>query len=213
MKKTMIFAIILMPLVVLGMLFLGGTIVYRSTYLYVEYIEFVTNEIVLNKPTDDDVSATLQVNVYPKLANNKSVEFRSADESVAVVDSEGRVTSVDFGSTYIYAISNENSTKTATCKITVTSDRVHRVWVDNAVSLMYRNDRLQLNTHYAPFEAENASFVYTSSNPSVLYVSAGGELRAKSRGTATITVAVENDSSVCYAFDVEVKLHVEDIYI
>lgn len=213
MKKTMIFAIILMPLVVLGMLFLGGTIVYRSTYLYVEYIEFVTNEIVLNKPTDDDVSATLQVNVYPKLANNKSVEFRSADESVAVVDSEGRVTSVDFGSTYIYAISKENSTKTATCKVTVTSDRVHRVWVDNAVSLMYRDERLQLSTHYAPFEAENATFVYTSSNPSVLYVSAGGELRAKSRGTATITVAVENDSSVYYTFDVEVKIHVEDIYI
>ncbi len=211
MKKTMIFAIILMPLIVLAMLFVGGTIVYRSTYLYVEYIEFVTNEIVLDKSTSDDVTANLQVNVYPKLANNKSVEFRSANESVAVVDSQGRVTSVDFGTTYIYATSKENSTKTATCKVTVTSDRVHRVWVDNEVGLMYKDDRVQLSTQYAPFEAQNASFVYTSSNPSVLSVSAGGELRAKGRGTATITVAVENDSTVKYQFDVEVKLHIEDI--
>lgn len=214
MKKTMMFAVILMPLVILGMLFLGGTIVYQSTYLYVEYIEFVDKEITLDKPTDIDVSQMLQVNVYPKLANNKEITFLSDNEDIAVVDSEGKVTSRDMGTTYIYAVSKENSTKIAACKVTVTSDRVHRVWVNNPITTMYVGDpMISLSAQYVPVEAQNAQFRFTSSDPSVLSVSEGGMLDAKSFGTATITVFVANDDSVKYSFDVNVKLRVQNVSI
>ncbi len=213
MKKTMIFAIILMPLIVLGLMFLGGSIVYRSKYLYVENIECVDDEIILNKETDEDISQQLKVNVYPILANNKNIIFRSEDETIAVVDSEGNITSRGFGTTYVYATSAENSTKQDMCKVVVTSERVHNVWVENPASLMYVNDTLSLTTKYEPLEAKNANFTYTSSNPNVLYVSVGGELKAIDKGSATITVCCDQDPSVKHSFDVVVKYRVDDIYI
>lgn len=213
MKKTMIFAIILMPLIVLGLMFLGGSIVYRSKYLYVEKIECVDNVITLNKETSEDVSKQLKVNVYPILANNQKVDFYSDDETICVVDSEGNITSRNFGTTYVYAISQENSTKKDVCKVVVTSENVHNVWVENEVSLIYVNDELQLNTKYSPVEAKNANFEYVSSNSNVLSVSEGGALFANDKGIATITVSWKENPEINYSFDVLVKYRVEDIYI
>lgn len=213
MKRTMIFSIILLPLIVLAIMFLSSSIVIRSTYLYVERVEFVEENIVLNKETSSSVSQQLTVNIFPKLANNSDVEFWSEDEAVAVVDKNGVVTSKGFGSTYIYVRSKENITKQSYVKVTVTSEIVHSVTVDNAVSKMFVGENLNLNVSYSPTEAKNASFVFSSSNPDVLYVTKAGVLQALKPGDATITVSVKSDPDVKFSFDVQSKERIQDIWI
>lgn len=213
MKKIMIFTMILMPLIVLAMLFLTGNVVKYSTYLYVENIEFVEDSVVLNKPTDEQVSKYLTVNVYPMLANNKEVEFWSMDEDVVVVNDAGKITSVDFGETYIYAKSKENSTRTASCKVLVTSDHVHRVWVENPISELFVSQTHSLDARFAPKDAKNVALEFSSSNPSVLQVSATGELRALGKGKSTIKVELKSDPSINYSFEVTTRHQVKDIWI
>lgn len=213
MKKIMIFSIILMPLIVLGIMFLSGSIVKMSTYLYVEYIEFVDDEIVLNKTSGENVSHALKVNVFPVLANNKEVEFWSANENIVSVDENGNLTSRDFGSTYVYAKSKENGAKQATCKVVVTSEKVHKIWAENSVSTMYVGSTHRFNVKYAPLEAKEVSFNITSSNPSALYVSQDGELVAKAKGASTITISLKSDPNITCSFDVDVKVKAEGIWI
>ncbi len=213
MKKTMIFSIILLPLIVLAIMFLSSNIVVRSTYLYVERIEFVEENIVLNKETASSVSQQLNVNVFPKLANNPDVEFWSEDETVAVVDKNGVVTSKGFGSTYIYVRSKENITKQSYVKVMVTSEVVHSVKVDNAISKMYVGENFNLNVSFAPQEAKNASFVFSSSDPEVVYVTQNGVLQALKTGSAKITVSVKSNPDVKFEFDVQSKERIQDIWI
>lgn len=213
MKKIMTFSIILMPLIALCIMFLGGTIINRSTYLFVEHIEFVNENVVLSKPTEEDVSKTLQVNIFPVLANNKSVEFWSGDEDIVVIDQNGKITSCDFGETYVYVKSKENETKRASCKVLVTSDRVHRVWAEDTISTIYVGETHHFNVKYAPIEATDADFVLSSSDESIVYVSPNGELIARKKGEVTITISVKNNPDVSYSFNVKSKIKVQDIYI
>lgn len=213
MKKTMIFAIILLPLIILGVVFLSGVVVNYSTYVYVENVEFVENSIVLDKEGEDDVFALLKVNVYPQLANNKELIFHSENPEIVSVDETGKITGHDFGETYIYATSAENATKQAMCRVVVTSDHVHRVWVENPTTKMYVGDQHRLQLCYAPLEAQDVELVTQSSNPSVLYVSNDGFLSAGAKGTARISVWLKSNPEVRCSFDVLVKVRAEDIWI
>lgn len=64
---------------------------------------------------------TLEANVSPWSANNKSVVWSSSDESIAVVDENGNVTAKANGTVTITAASAVNAELTASCEITVTS--------------------------------------------------------------------------------------------
>ena len=213
MKKTMIFAIILLPLIILGVVFLSGVVVNFSTYVYVENVEFVENNIVLDKEGEDDVFALLKVNVYPQLANNKELVFHSEDPEIVSVDENGKIAGHDFGETYIYATSAENATKQAMCRVVVTSDHVHRVWVENPTTQMYVGDEHRLQLCYAPSEAKDVELETESSNPSVLYVSNDGYLLAEAKGVARISVWLKSNPEIRCSFDVLVKVRAEDIWI
>lgn len=200
-----------MPLIACCILFLSGTIINKSTYLSVESIEFVQENITLYKDSDEDVSFNLQVNVFPLLANDKTVEFWSGDENVVTVDQSGIVTSKGFGATYVYARSKENSTKRASCKVVVTSDKVHRVWAENPVSTMYVGDTHSLDIKYEPMDVSDVEFSISSSNESIVYASQSGELIAKAKGTATITIELASNPDKKFSFDIETKVRVQQI--
>ena len=213
MKKTMIFTLILMPLVILGILLLSGSIVNKTTHLYVEYIEFAEKDIVLSKDSDADVLASVSVNVYPKLAKNKEVEYWSGDENIVTISTDGIISGHDFGTTYIYAKSKENETKQASCKVTVTSDRVHRLWINNTISTMYVGENHLLDVKYAPSEALDTSLDYVSSDSSILSVAIDGEMVARSAGKAKVTVYLRNNHNISTSMEILVKEPVQGIWI
>lgn len=204
-----------MPLIALCILFLCGTIITRSSYLFVDRIEFVEDSVVLNKKlTEESVSKTLQVNIFPVLANNKDVEFWSEDESIVTIDQNGKITSQNFGETYVFVKSKENGTKRASCKVLVTSDSVHRIWAESPISTIYVGDTPHnLNIKFEPIGASDINYTLTSSSPNVVYVSPNGELVARSKGEAIITVYVTSNPDVNYSFKVNSKIKVERIYI
>ena len=65
---------------------------------------------------------TLNATVSPSNAADKSVTWKSSDESVAKVDSTGKVTTVAPGTAVITATAGDGSGKSASCEITVTDE-------------------------------------------------------------------------------------------
>ncbi len=213
MKKTIIFSIILMPIIVLGILLFSGNVVNRTTYLYVEDVEFVDNSVVLDKTSDAEVSKMLSVNVYPMLATNKEVEFWSDDESIAVIDENGVVTSVGFGETYVYVKSKENGAKIGYCKVIVTSERVHYLKIKNPVDTLYVGDTRVLNVECYPKEAKDVALDFKSSNADILEVGLDGTLIPKKKGSVTVEAVLRSNEKVKTQMTVEVKVPVEGIYV
>lgn len=200
-----------MPLIACCILFLSGSIINRSTYLAVESVEFTQESVVLNKVSDDDVSHKLQVNVFPLLASNKAVEFWSEDKNIVTIDDNGTITSKGYGETYVYVRSAENPTKRAHCKVVVTSDKVRRVWAENPISTMYVGDTHALSIKYEPTDVSDVQFNISSSDENVVYASQSGELIAKAKGSAKITIQLASDPTIEFSFDVEVKVKVQQI--
>lgn len=205
MKKTMIFTLILMPLVVLAVLLFSGNIVNMSTYLYVEYIECIDDEIVLTKETDEDVYGQVKVNVFPLLAGNKEVEFRSDNPEIVSVSDNGKITGHEFGSTYIYVTSKENSTKSDYVRVIVTSSRVHRIWLEETSKNMYVGDTYNLSVKYAPADAVDTAVDYVSSNTAVATVDRNGKVTVVGGGDATITISLRKDSNIFTTFTLSAK--------
>jgi len=78
--------------------------------------------VKLNKEsTSLEVGAneTLNATVSPSTATNKKVTFVSSNDAVATVDSTGKVTAANAGSTDI-TVTTEDGRKTAKCSVTVT---------------------------------------------------------------------------------------------
>lgn len=82
----------------------------------VESISLSTSELMLEIGKTWGLSAT----VLPSNATNKTVEWSSSDESVATVNSEGRVSGVMPGSAIITASCTDGSCNSATCIVTIT---------------------------------------------------------------------------------------------
>lgn len=213
MKKTMIFTLILMPLIVLGILLLSGNIVNLSTYLYVEYIEFVDDEIVLQKDTEANVFGEVKVNVFPLLANNRAVEFWSDDESIVTVDSEGKIVGVNFGETYIHAKSKENATKTSYCRVRVTSNKVHSITLSETQKSMYVGDTHMLRVGYTPTSAVDTALDYSSSDTDVATVAQNGEITIVGSGNVTITAWLRSNPNLRVSLRISAKPRVSKMEI
>ena len=66
-------------------------------------------------------SETLAATVQPEDATNQSVTWKSSDDTIATVDSTGKVTAVGAGNATI-TVTTEDGEKTATCTVTVRPD-------------------------------------------------------------------------------------------
>ncbi len=78
--------------------------------------------ITLNKTEEtivEDGTTKLTATVSPDNAENKEVEWKSSDETIATVDNTGLVIGIKLGEVTITAKTKDGSNKTAECKITV----------------------------------------------------------------------------------------------
>ena len=211
MKKLMLSAIILLPLIILLILSVSTVIVSSTNHIYVENVEIVDAEQTLTLIKSDDTVPTyqLKVNIFPMLASNKNLVYWSDDDSVASVDKNGVIYGNDFGTTYIYVKSQENEIKTSMRKVVVTDTKVHRIEVANRVDRMYLGDEVQLEYSVKPSDAENTGVTFSSDNPSVLSVSLTGLITAVGAGEATVTLA-SDDGNASVSFVVSVKSRIEN---
>lgn len=150
--------------------------------------------------------------VAPEDASDKTVTWKSSDETKATVSAEGVVTAVAAGNVTITATSSDNAEATDTVDLEiyvavtgVTLDKTETVFMtagDNDVTLV---------ATVAPAEATDKTVSWKSSDAEVVTVE-DGVLTAVKAGDATITVTT-TDGAFEATVDVHVYAQVEDIAI
>ena len=195
MKKTIILILALLPIVLLIVISVAGRIL--STYQHIEVARVVFTDDAGNE-LDATASITLgvgetkatKIKIFPELASNKRVSYSSTDESVCTVDDSGAVTGVRSGSAIIIVRTAEGN-KTAMLNVFVRADGVTGVTLTPDTLEMLIGESKDLSVVVEPYAALNKNVTYTTSDPSVVTVSATGKLKAVGAGTATVTVTTE----------------------
>ncbi|MDE5744577.1 MAG: Ig-like domain-containing protein [Paramuribaculum sp.] len=137
---------------------------------------------------------TLTVTVTPESITDK-VTWSSSDESVATVDSEGKVTALKAGTTVITATTSNGLT--STCYVTVTAMTVEAtsVTIDKTSVILTAGETDQLTATVQPDNATDTGVAWKSDDETVASVSADGLVTALKPGTATVTVTSANGLS------------------
>lgn len=130
---------------------------------------------------------------FPADASNLSVTWSSSNTDAATVDDKGLVTAVAEGTAVITATTVQGG-HTASCSISVQNAEipVTGVSISSESLSLEENEVHQLTVIFEPENATNKAITWSSSNPNVAEVSAGGLVTAKSAGTATITGTTED---------------------
>ena len=132
-------------------------------------------------------SETLAAAVLP---SGQTVTWTSQNDSIASVDSNGKVTAKAPGSTTITAkITVGGKEYTDSCSVTVTQGNVPvtGVTVSPTSGTVAINGTLPLTANIQPSNATNKAVTWTSSNTSIATVDTNGKVTGKAVGSATIT--------------------------
>lgn len=135
----------------------------------------------------------LAASLFPADASNLNVTWSSSDTDAATVDDKGLVSAIADGTAVITATTVQGG-HTATCAVTVQTAEVPvtGVTISSESLALEENEVHQLTVAFEPENATNKTITWSSSNPDVAEVSAGGLVTAKSAGTATITGTTED---------------------
>ena len=142
---------------------------------------------------------TLTATVSPNNATIKDITWSSEDESIATVSSTGVVTGVAAGTTTIWATSDYDNTKKASCTVTVTAASDTRTAV-NLTGFSANQTTLVVGgtTNTTATNDQNgwtAAYTYGSDNTDVATVDANGVITAVAKGSATITCSLNVNPS------------------
>lgn len=167
-------------------------------------IEDLVTSVTLDKDeyTFDEWGMTIQLmaTVLPVTANNRNIAWSSSNESVAVVDEYGKVTSVNDGTCSITATSMDGTNISASCtvvvdaRIPVTSITLTPTSVD-----MYEGLRKRLSAQVLPENATNKEIIWKSSNESVAKVDAEGVVAGGATLGSCFIYAISADDQTIFA--------------
>jgi len=126
-------------------------------------------------------TVTLKPTVYPTTLEDKSVTWKSSDETIATVTSAGKVKGVKSGTVTITCTSNATGLST-TCKVTVGT-----VILNLSQITINKGKTVTLEADVYPTTLEDQSVTWKSSDETVATVSSDGKVTGIAAGTATIT--------------------------
>ena len=152
-------------------------------------------EIKLNKTeitVDIGKNAVLKYTVLPNTTDNKGVEWTSSDESVAKVNSQGRITGISAGNCEVICTSKSSSEVCASAVVHVQRP-VKSIKFDTPPTL-YVNESAKLSWTIEPADATNPSIALSAGNSKVLKVSEDGTLLGLKTGESYVN-AVSTDGS------------------
>ncbi|MDE6479810.1 MAG: Ig-like domain-containing protein, partial [Muribaculaceae bacterium] len=152
---------------------------------------------------------TISATVFPENATDKTLEWTSSDETVAIVDSEGNVKAVGIGTATIRVASKATSDVYAECSVAVEPIAVASITLDRTEWSGHAGEEFTINATVFPEDATDKTLEWTSSDESVATVDSEGNVKAVGIGTATIRVA-SNANPEIYA---ECSVTVEPIAV
>jgi len=184
-----------------------------SIFIGIMPLEVNANSIVINKSEillGVGHSETLKLTTTGGI-NSSNIIWKSSNEKVATVNSNGKVTAITEGTTIITAYTSGYS---STCMVKVSSDYVAINGIQlnkNMLNLLIGTSESLIKT-VSPSNATNKDVNWKSSNPQVATVDANGKVVAKQVGTAIITVYTSGYSATC-TVNVVNKIELKGIYI
>ena len=135
-------------------------------------------------------STTLSATVSPADATNKKVIWKSLNETVATVDSSGKVTAKKAGTALITAVT-EDGDKHAACDVTVTVPVTGVTISKTALSIGVGRSTV-LSASVSPKDATDSAITWKSSDEAVAVVDEKGTVKARKKGTAIISVTTSD---------------------
>ena len=136
--------------------------------------------------------------IEPSNASDKTITWKSSDNSVAKVSDDGTVTAVSKGTATITAESVNG--KTAECEVSVIIPVTSITLDKTLLTLSVNNDDQKSYTLTAtikPADADNATITWSSSDKTVATVDENGKVTAIDKGTSTITIEVGGKRETC----------------
>ena len=141
-------------------------------------------------------NVNLTATVKPDDATERTITWTSSNQSVAKVDSGGKVTAVSKGSAVITASADGQS---ATCAVNVKGKYipVTSVTLNKSSMSINRGSSAKLTATVKPNNATNKTVTWTSSAPDVASVDDTGNVTAKAAGECVITASAEEKTASC----------------
>ena len=144
-----------------------------------------------------------------KTPTNQTLIWTSSDESIATVDTDGRVTGVANGTVTITMVTEDpglNGPLTKTVTVTVFTLKDPTSW-ELTTSVPVNNGLkvgASVNVQVVVGEEENSSAEFVSSNPEVATVDENGLVTGVTEGTVTITVTSTVDATKVATIDITI---------
>ena len=136
---------------------------------------------------------TLTATVAPETTTDKTIVWKSADETIATV-ANGVVTAVSVGKTTITATCGSVS---ATCQVTVSATPAESVNLNKTAITLKATESETLTATILPATTTDKTVTWTSSDDKVATVDANGKVTAIAVGNATITATCGSVSATC----------------
>ena len=174
----------------------------KPTVVKASGISLNTNKLALTR-YGTDVKEKLTATVTPNETTNKNVKWTSSNNKIATVDENGYVTAKGKGIAKITATTTDGSNLSATCTVTV------KQMVTMIVNTMNINRGSKNVNRKLPVmvgnNATNKTLNYRSGNSKVVSVNAKGQITAKKKGTATVSVKTTDGTNIVVYYRVTVK--------
>lgn len=153
-------------------------------------------------------TVTLNTEILPA-GGNYTVTWKSYNEDIATVDTDGTVTGIASGNVIIMA---ESDGKTADCMVSVVGVPVESITLDTHELEMQEMDVTTLRGTVLPENADNKTITWTSSNETVAVVNGAGTVTAMGAGEAVITAKAGNKTDQCHITVTALPLAVGHFY-
>lgn len=163
--------------------------------------------VSLNKTSltlDIDENYQLTASVYPNNATYKTLTWRSSNNAVATVSSDGLITPQSPGEATITATTTDGTNLTASCQVTIVK-RVKSISLSESNLTLILPETTQLFAYLTPSDATNTSLNWTSTNTSVATVDTNGLVTSVAPGTATIKATTKDGTNLTATCMVTVK--------
>ena len=164
----------------------GCMAVYEAADQWKEFLlkDYVKVKLSKTKATiENGKTLTLKATVTPSDLSDKSVTWKSSNQSVATVTSKGIVKGVKAGTATITCTSTMMGEK-ATCKVTVIGNSIE---LDKTEAVLEKGKTVTLKATVYPSTLEDKSVIWESSNTKIATVTKAGKVKGVKAGTATIT--------------------------
>ncbi|MEE1365630.1 MAG: leucine-rich repeat protein [Muribaculaceae bacterium] len=156
-------------------------------------------------------TATLVATILPNLTTDKSVEWSSSDESVAVVDENGVVTAISIGEAVITATTADGSNLSASCKVSVIPTLAVSIELDQTEASVEEKSEFQLTATILPKHTTNKEVAWSSSDKWVASVDNTGLVTMYSAGEVIITATTTDGTNLSATCNINVYSGIDGV--